>query len=44
MALGLDEFIVSGWPHLEEALRVGDFVIPHLADLTAADTTGVAAA
>ncbi|ETK36237.1 alkanesulfonate monooxygenase [Microbispora sp. ATCC PTA-5024] len=29
-ALGLEEFIVSGWPHLEEALRVGDFVLPRL--------------
>ncbi|MEZ0071952.1 LLM class flavin-dependent oxidoreductase [Planotetraspora sp. GP83] len=35
-ALGLDEFIVSGWPHLEEALRVGDFVLPRLAGASAA--------
>jgi len=35
-ALGLEEFIVSGWPHLEEALRVGDFVLPRLLDAPAA--------
>lgn len=29
-ALGLEEFILSGWPHLEEALRVGEFVLPRL--------------
>jgi len=26
--LGLDEFILSGWPHLEEAHRVGTHVLP----------------
>ncbi|MBX6167765.1 MAG: LLM class flavin-dependent oxidoreductase [Thermobispora bispora] len=30
-ALGLEEFILSGWPHLEEALRVGEFILPRLA-------------
>ncbi|MFF4411715.1 LLM class flavin-dependent oxidoreductase [Streptosporangium sp. NPDC001559] len=30
-SLGLSEFILSGWPHLEEAWRVGDFVLPRLA-------------
>jgi alkanesulfonate monooxygenase len=25
--LGVDEFILSGWPHLEEAERVGDLVL-----------------
>jgi alkanesulfonate monooxygenase len=33
--LGVDEFILSGWPHLEEADRVGRRVLP----LTAAATT-----
>jgi alkanesulfonate monooxygenase len=27
-ALGLDEFILSGYPHLEEAWRVGEEVLP----------------
>jgi alkanesulfonate monooxygenase len=27
-ALGVDEFILSGWPHLEEAERVGRHVLP----------------
>ncbi|WP_331766512.1 LLM class flavin-dependent oxidoreductase [Embleya sp. NBC_00896] len=27
-ALGIDEFILSGWPHLEEAYRVGERVVP----------------
>lgn len=29
-ALGLDEFVLSGYPHLEEAYRVGEGVIPEL--------------
>jgi alkanesulfonate monooxygenase len=29
-ALGVDEFILSGYPHLEEAYRVGEGVIPVL--------------
>jgi alkanesulfonate monooxygenase len=29
-ALGLDEFILSGYPHLEEAWRVGEEVLPLL--------------
>jgi alkanesulfonate monooxygenase len=28
--LGIDEFILSGYPHLEEALRVGEGVLPIL--------------
>jgi alkanesulfonate monooxygenase len=28
--LGLDEFILSGYPHLEEAYRVGEGVLPVL--------------
>jgi alkanesulfonate monooxygenase len=28
--LGIDEFILSGYPHLEEAYRVGEGVIPEL--------------
>jgi alkanesulfonate monooxygenase len=27
---GIDEFILSGWPHLEEAYRVGEYVLPLL--------------
>jgi alkanesulfonate monooxygenase len=30
--LGFDEFILSGYPHLEEAYRVGELVLPRLAD------------
>ncbi|MEJ2861623.1 LLM class flavin-dependent oxidoreductase [Actinomycetospora flava] len=30
-ALGIDEFIMSGYPHLEEAFRVGEGVLPELA-------------
>jgi alkanesulfonate monooxygenase len=29
-SLGLDEFILSGWPHLEEAYRVGEHVLPRV--------------
>lgn len=29
-ALGLEEFILSGWPHLEEALWFGEGVMPEL--------------
>ena len=28
--LGIDEFILSGYPHLEEAYRVGEGVFPAL--------------
>jgi alkanesulfonate monooxygenase len=28
--LGIDEFILSGYPHLEEAYHVGEGVIPEL--------------
>jgi alkanesulfonate monooxygenase len=28
--LGIDEFILSGYPHLEEAYRVGEGVLPEL--------------
>jgi alkanesulfonate monooxygenase SsuD/methylene tetrahydromethanopterin reductase-like flavin-dependent oxidoreductase (luciferase family) len=31
-ALGLDEFILSGYPHLEEAFRFGEGVMPILAE------------
>ncbi|MQY08795.1 LLM class flavin-dependent oxidoreductase [Actinomadura macrotermitis] len=33
-ALGVQEFILSGWPHLEEAYRVGENVLPRLAPAT----------
>jgi alkanesulfonate monooxygenase len=29
-ALGIDEFVLSGYPHLEEAYRVGEGVMPVL--------------
>jgi alkanesulfonate monooxygenase len=29
-AVGIDEFILSGYPHLEEALRVGEEVVPRV--------------
>ncbi|TIT56838.1 MAG: LLM class flavin-dependent oxidoreductase, partial [Mesorhizobium sp.] len=28
--LGIDTFILSGYPHLEEAYRFGELVLPHL--------------
>ncbi|MGA5760386.1 LLM class flavin-dependent oxidoreductase [Nonomuraea bangladeshensis] len=28
---GVSEFVLSGWPHLEEAYRVGEYVLPRLA-------------
>ncbi|MCW2608028.1 MAG: alkanesulfonate monooxygenase, partial [Frankiales bacterium] len=33
--VGVDEFVLSGWPHLEEAYRFGESVRPLLADLLA---------
>jgi len=33
--LGVDEFILSGWPHLEEAYRIGEFLLPKLKTPTA---------
>ncbi|SPJ32919.1 FMNH2-dependent alkanesulfonate monooxygenase [Kushneria phyllosphaerae] len=30
MAIGIDTFIFSGYPHLEEAWRFGELVLPHL--------------
>jgi len=30
-ALGVDEFVLSGWPHLEEVHRVGRQVPPRVA-------------
>jgi alkanesulfonate monooxygenase len=29
-ALGVEEFVLSGYPHLEEAWRVGEEVLPLL--------------
>lgn len=28
--LGIDSFILSGYPHLEEAYKVGELLFPHL--------------
>lgn len=33
-ALGVDEFVLSGYPHLEEAYRVGEEVVPRFRALT----------
>ena len=30
MAVGIDTFIMSGYPHLEEAYRFAELVFPHL--------------
>jgi alkanesulfonate monooxygenase len=29
-ALGIDSFVLSGYPHLEEAFKVGELLFPHL--------------
>lgn len=36
--LGIDTFILSGYPHLEEAQRFGRYVMPHFAGKTVAAT------
>ncbi|WP_327118924.1 LLM class flavin-dependent oxidoreductase [Streptomyces sp. NBC_01341] len=41
--LGIDEFILSGYPHLEEAYRVGEEVAPRLRALVAGAGAGAAA-
>lgn len=38
-ALGVDTFVLSGYPHLEEAYRFADLVFPHI-KLAHAPTTG----
>ncbi|MFI9121084.1 LLM class flavin-dependent oxidoreductase [Streptomyces bikiniensis] len=40
---GVDEFVLSGYPHLEEAYRVGEEVAPRLRALTEAAGTETAA-
>ncbi|MEU5920648.1 LLM class flavin-dependent oxidoreductase [Streptomyces sp. NPDC047141] len=40
---GIDEFVLSGYPHLEEAYRVGEEVAPRLRALAAATAGEVAA-
>ncbi len=42
MAMGIDTFIMSGYPHLEEAYRFAELVLPRLplADGTIAPRTG----
>ncbi|MEE1816211.1 LLM class flavin-dependent oxidoreductase [Streptomyces sp. SP18ES09] len=40
---GIDEFVLSGYPHLEEAYRVGEEVAPRLRALAAATAEEVAA-
>ncbi|RKE17933.1 LLM class flavin-dependent oxidoreductase [Streptomyces sp. TLI_171] len=39
-ALGVDEFILSGYPHLEEAYRVGEEVVPRVHALLSAGGAG----
>jgi len=39
-ALGIDTVIGSGYPHLEEAFRVGELLFPELGIGSAADTAG----
>jgi alkanesulfonate monooxygenase len=42
--LGIDEFILSGFPHLEECLRVSQEIVPRLRAAVAAapvDQVGV---
>ncbi|WDZ85154.1 LLM class flavin-dependent oxidoreductase [Micromonospora cathayae] len=38
--LGVDEFVLSGWPHLEEARRIGTEVLPLVSPLVAAGRPG----
>ena len=38
--LGIDEFILSGYPHVEESRRVARQVIPYIRALIALDSTG----
>ena len=33
-ALGIDSFILSGYPHLEEAYKVGELLFPHRMSLS----------
>jgi alkanesulfonate monooxygenase len=39
-ALGIDEFVLSGYPHLEEAWRVGEEVLPLLGGAAAPSLAG----
>lgn len=42
-ALGLDTFILSGYPHLEEAYTAGEHLLPRVRDIVAADPAAVGA-
>ena len=42
-ALGLDTFILSGYPHLEEAYTAGEHLLPRVRDIVAADPASVGA-
>jgi alkanesulfonate monooxygenase len=42
--LGVDTFILSGYPHLEEAQRFGQYVMPHFAGRTTTSPPQQAAA
>ena len=44
VALGVDAFILAGVPHLEEAFRVGEEVLPLLTRAPRADARSLAAA
>ncbi|OZV82422.1 alkanesulfonate monooxygenase [Micromonospora echinospora] len=39
-ALGVDEFVLSGWPHREEARRVGEEVLPRVSQPRAFPAAG----
>ena len=41
MAMGIDSFIMSGYPHLEEAYRFAELVLPRLRWRTARSPRGV---
>lgn len=44
IGLGIDTFILSGYPHLEEAQRFGKHVMPHFSGRTTTSPTRAAAA
>lgn len=42
-ALGLDTFILSGYPHLEEAYTAGEHLLPRVRDIVAPDAAAASA-
>ncbi len=43
MAIGIDTFVLSGYPHLEEAYRFGESVLPLLPHAAGTGAPGAAA-